>query len=130
MDFPDIAVVALAPAMSCRQRQGEQMGNQLQALDQVKSTVLEMAIKFGPKALVAIVILVAGYMVGRWAGGMLERLLVTFKLEAPVRSLLVRICRILVIAIFGIMALQNMGVELLPLIAGLGVAGAGIALAM
>jgi small conductance mechanosensitive channel len=32
--------------------------------------------------------------------------------------------------LFLIMALQNLGVELLPLVAGLGVAGAGIALAM
>jgi small conductance mechanosensitive channel len=32
--------------------------------------------------------------------------------------------------LFGIMALQNLGVELLPLIAGLGVASAGVALAM
>lgn len=102
----------------------------LQSLDQVKATVLDMAVNFGPKLLVAIVILVAGYMVGRWAGGILDRLLVGFKLEAPVRSLLVRICRVLVIGLFAIMALQNLGVELLPLIAGLGVAGAGIALAM
>jgi small conductance mechanosensitive channel len=33
-------------------------------------------------------------------------------------------------ALFLVIALQNLGVELLPLIAGLGVAGAGIALAM
>ncbi len=36
----------------------------------------------------------------------------------------------MVLGLFAIMALQNLGVELLPLIAGLGVAGAGIALAM
>jgi small conductance mechanosensitive channel len=36
---------------------------------------------------------------------------------------------VLVIGLFAIMALQNLGVELLPLIAGLGVAGAGVALA-
>jgi small conductance mechanosensitive channel len=35
-----------------------------------------------------------------------------------------------VLGLFLIMALQNLGVELLPLIAGLGIAGAGIALAM
>ncbi len=34
------------------------------------------------------------------------------------------------LGLFGIMALQNLGVELLPLIAGLGVVGAGVALAM
>jgi small conductance mechanosensitive channel len=43
--------------------------------------------------------------------------------------LLTRLVRVLVLAIFLILALQNLGVELLPLIAGLGVAGAGIALA-
>ena len=106
------------------------MNNQLQSLDQIKASILDMAIRFGPKLLVAVVILVAGYVVGRWTGRLLERLLVRFKFEPPVHSLLVRTCEILVIGMFAIMALQNLGVELLPLIAGLGVAGAGVALAM
>ena len=106
------------------------MNNQLQSLDQIKASMLDMAIRFGPKLLVAIIILVAGYLVGRWAGRILERLLVRFKFEPPVHSLLVRTCEILVIGLFAVMALQNLGVELLPLLAGLGVAGAGVALAM
>jgi len=53
-----------------------------------------------------------------------------FHLEAPIGLLLVRIVRVLVLALFVIMAQQNLGVELLPLIAGIGIAGAGIALAM
>ncbi len=106
------------------------MGNQLQALDQVKASILDMGVRFGPKLLVAIIILVAGYLVARWVGGLLGRLLARFKLEPPVRSLLVRTGEVLIVGLFAIMALQNLGVELLPLIAGLGVAGAGIALAM
>jgi small conductance mechanosensitive channel len=106
------------------------MNNQLQSLDQIKASVLDMAVRFGPKLLVAIIILVAGYLVGRWVGGILERMLVRLKLEPSVRSLLVRTGEILVIGLFAILALQNLGIELLPLIAGLGVAGAGIALAM
>jgi small conductance mechanosensitive channel len=43
--------------------------------------------------------------------------------------LISRVARVAVLALFLIMALQNLGVELLPLIAGLGVAGAGVALA-
>jgi len=46
-----------------------------------------------------------------------------------VRQLLTRVTRVLVVGLFAVMALQNLGVELLPLIAGLGVAGAGVALA-
>jgi small conductance mechanosensitive channel len=106
------------------------MGEPLQALDQIRSTAIDLAMKFGPKLLVAILILVAGYLVGRWAGRMTGRLLERFHLEAPVRKLLEKVVRVFVLALFGIMALQNLGVELLPLIAGLGVAGAGVALAM
>jgi small conductance mechanosensitive channel len=68
--------------------------------------------------------------VGRWAGKVVHKGLVKFHLEPPVRELLVRILRVLILGIFLLMALQNLGVELLPLIAGLGVAGAGVALAM
>jgi small conductance mechanosensitive channel len=51
-------------------------------------------------------------------------------LDVTARQLLVRIARVVVLGLFVIMALQNLGVDLLPLIAGIGVAGAGIALAM
>jgi small conductance mechanosensitive channel len=85
---------------------------------------------FGPKLLVAILILTIGVYVGRWVGRFVHKGLVKFDMEPPVRELLVRILRVLVLGIFLLMALQNLGVELLPLIAGLGVAGAGIALAM
>jgi len=103
---------------------------QLDALEQAKSTLIDLAIKFGPKVLVAILIAIAGFYAARWVGKVVNRSLLKFDLEPPVRLLLVRIAGLLVGGIFIIMALQNLGVELLPLIAGLGVAGAGIALAM
>jgi small conductance mechanosensitive channel len=106
------------------------MNEQLQTLDQVKSTAIDLAMHFGPKLLVAILIITIGVYVGRWAGRFVHKGLVKFDMEPPVRELLVRILRVLVLGIFLLMALQNLGVELLPLIAGLGVAGAGIALAM
>lgn len=106
------------------------MDSSLQSLDQVKASAVDMAVRFGPKLVVALIILFAGYMVARWAGRAVGNLLVRLNLEAPVRDLLVRIARVLVVGIFAILALQNLGVELVPLIAGLGVAGAGIALAM
>ncbi len=106
------------------------MNDHVETLSQAKATVIDLAIKFGPKVFVAIVIIIAGYIVGRQVGRVMARGLRKFDMEPPVRDLLVRIVRILVLGMFLIMALQNLGVELLPLIAGLGVAGAGIALAM
>lgn len=106
------------------------MDTSLQSIDQARASALDMAVRFGPKLFVAILIITAGYMVGRWVGRILDHLLLRLNLEAPVRSLLVRSARVIVLGLFTIMALQNLGIELLPLIAGLGVAGAGVALAM
>lgn len=102
----------------------------LSALDQVKSTALDLSVRFGPKLLAAVLIFAVGVTVSRWVGVVLTRALERIELEPPVRSLLARIARSIVLGLFMIMALQNLGVELLPLIAGLGVLGAGVALAM
>lgn len=106
------------------------MDEHLQTVNQIKSTAIDLAMKFGPKLMVALLIIVVGVLVARWVGRMFLGVLERFELEPPVRQLLVRIAKGFVIGLFGIMALQNLGVELLPLIAGLGVAGAGVALAM
>jgi small conductance mechanosensitive channel len=105
------------------------MEGELKTIGHVQSVLMDMALKFGPKVLVAILILVAGFMVGRYVGRAMDRSLHRFSLEPPVRQLLVRLVRVLVLGLFAIMALQNLGIELLPLIAGIGVAGAGLALA-
>ncbi len=106
------------------------MTNQLSMLQQAQGTLLDLAIKFGPRLVVALLFLVAGFYAGRWAGRVFERWLSRLQLEPPVLQLLVRFVRMLVLLLFLIMALQNLGVDLLPLIAGLGVAGAGLALAL
>jgi small conductance mechanosensitive channel len=106
------------------------MEAQLHTIDQIKTMAIDMGMKFGPKLVVAILMLVAGYLCGQWLGRMTAKALSGFHLDQPVRLLLVRTVRVLILGLFAIMALQNLGVELLPLIAGLGVAGAGIALAM
>jgi small conductance mechanosensitive channel len=105
------------------------MNNQLDPLAHAKDTLIDLAIRFGPKLLVAILILTVGFFVAGWVARAMERGLRRLDLEPPVVQLLTRVARVLVILLFAIMALQNLGVELLPLIAGLGVAGAGVALA-
>jgi small conductance mechanosensitive channel len=105
------------------------MNDQLAAVDQAKSTILDLAVRFGPKLLTAIVILVVGLFVSRWVDRWLRRGLNRLDLEPPVRLLLARLVRAVIVLLFMIVALQNLGVELLPLIAGLGVAGAAVALA-
>ena len=105
------------------------MNPQLASIDQIKNTVLDLTIRFGPKLLIAILILAAGFAVSRWVSRWFLRGLTHVELEPPVRTLLARVAWALTLSVFVILALENLGVELLPLIAGLGVAGAGVALA-
>jgi small conductance mechanosensitive channel len=106
------------------------MKDQMQVFDRVSGAALDLAVTFGPKLLVAALILLAGYLAGRWAARMTGRALERLRLEPPVRALAERAVLLLVLGLFLIMALDNLGVELLPLVAGIGIAGAGVALAM
>lgn len=106
------------------------MNNTLPSVEHVRNQLIDLAIAFGPRLLAALAIITVGVLVSRWVGEWLGRGIARIDLEPPVRLLLMRVGRLLVLLLFVIMALQNLGVELLPLIAGLGIAGAGIALAM
>ena len=106
------------------------MDEHLQILEHAQRTAIDLAIQFGPKVVVALLILTAGYFAGRWVGRLVNSMLAKIGLDETLRLLLTRVVRLVVLGLFVIMALQNLGVQLLPLLAGLGVAGAGIALAM
>src|SRR4051812_47786542 len=92
---------------------------QLEALNQAQGKLIDLGIKFGPKLLAAALIMVVGHYVGRWVGSMLDKMLQRLDMDVTLRHLLMRIVRGLVLVLFLIMALQNLGVDLLPLIAGL-----------
>jgi small conductance mechanosensitive channel len=106
------------------------MKETLSTIEQLNATGVDLLVRFGPKVLAALLVLAIGIVVSRWATRWLAKGLQRIELEPPVRQLLTRIASVVIVLLFVIMALQNLGVELLPLIAGLGIAGAGIALAM
>lgn len=106
------------------------MTNQFAALEHAKQKAIDLGMEYGPRVLVAIAILIAGVFVSRWVAGVIERWLSKLEMEPPIRQLILRIVRLLVVLMFLLIALTNLQIQLLPLIAGLGVAGAGIAFAM
>ena len=106
------------------------MDEPIETLQQTHDLLTRLAVEFGPRILSATLVLVAGLFVVSWVGRLAGKGLARFALEPPVRELLVRIVRLAVLLLFVLMALQNLGIELLPLIAGLGIAGAGVALAL
>src|SRR5580700_9118373 len=105
------------------------MNEQAATLNHARDTLIDLAIRFGPRLLTALLILGVGVAASRWVSRVLARALSHRELEPPIRLLLTRVAAAACMVLFVIMSLQNLGVELLPLIAGLSVAGAGLALA-
>ncbi|MFA5190891.1 MAG: mechanosensitive ion channel domain-containing protein [Verrucomicrobiia bacterium] len=95
-----------------------------------KDTIVDFVIRKGFDILGVIAILVISALVARWLGKQLDGWLSKQKLDLPVRTLIVRVVKLLVFALAGVLALEKLGVAIAPMVAGIGVAGAGIALAM
>jgi small conductance mechanosensitive channel len=92
--------------------------------------IQEYVIRYGFKVLGAAVILAVGSLVARWVGNLAQQWLDRQEMEPPVRLLLVRLVKG-VILLFALLAvLDQLGVQIAPLIAGIGVAGLGIGIAL
>ena len=92
--------------------------------------VLFYFVDHGMQILTAIVLMGIGVVVARWVGNLIQRWLKAKAFDEPVSNLIVKVVKLLVIGLIGIMALGQMGVQITPLIAGIGVAGVGLSLAM
>src|SRR5579863_4636287 len=95
----------------------------------IQKKLVDFGTVYGVQVVGAIIILVIGLFFARWLGNVLARRLVKLHMEPPVRTLLVRITRLVVMAFVLVMVLDKFGVPVLTLVAGMGVAGVGVGLA-
>src|SRR5437016_1809831 len=96
----------------------------------VKDIVLDLAIRYGFQVLGALVILAAGAIVARWIGQFVDGRLRKQAMEPPMRLLIVRVLKVIVMLFAAVVALDKFGFQIAPLVAGIGVAGLGIGIAM
>jgi len=96
----------------------------------VVEKIIPYLVEHGIQILTAIVLMGIGVLIARWIGNIMNRWLRQKAFDEPVNTLIVRVVKLLIIAFIGIMALGQMGIQITPLIAGLGVIGVGASLAM
>jgi len=100
------------------------------AVGAAKPLMIDLAIRYGFQVLGALVILGAGVLIARWLGNVTERRLVKKAIEPPIRMLAVRVLRLVVMLFALVVALDKFGFQIAPLVAGIGVAGLGVGLAL
>jgi small conductance mechanosensitive channel len=99
-------------------------------MDDIRREVLKFLTDYGFKIVGAVIILIIGGFAARWIGKVVDDWLTKKQIEPPVRMLVVRVLRLLVFALAAVLALDKFGVQTAPLVAGIGVAGVGIGLAL
>jgi small conductance mechanosensitive channel len=95
-----------------------------------KDKMIDYSISHAGALISAAVVVVIGFIVARWVGKLTDRWLTHKAMEQPMRLLLVRITRLIIFALALVVALGTAGMDVTALIAGVGVAGVGIGLAM
>ena len=88
--------------------------------------ILGYVVRYGFQVLGAVVILAVGAFLARWVGAFTQQWLDRHELEPPIKLLLVRVVKLVVVAFALLVALDQLGFQIAPLIAGLGVAGIGV----
>ncbi|HEX3178526.1 MAG TPA: mechanosensitive ion channel domain-containing protein [Methylomirabilota bacterium] len=96
----------------------------------VHDLVLDLVVRYGFQVLGAFAILAVGLLVARWVGSLTERQLLRQDMEPPMRQLLVRALRVVVLLFALVVALDKFGFQIAPLVAGIGVAGLGLGIAL
>ena len=95
-----------------------------------KELIVDLAIRYGFQVFGALVILGGGLLAAWWVGQLVDRPLQRWALEPPMRKLIVRAIRMVVLVFTVVVALDKFGFQIAPLVAGIGVAGLGIGLAL
>lgn len=99
-------------------------------LERMKEKVVDFATDYGIQIIGALLILAIGVIIAWWVGKSLIRWLEKKRIEPPLVMLAVRIVRLLIFGLALVLAAEKAGVPIAPMVAGIGVAGVGIGLAM
>src|SRR5579859_3392286 len=99
-------------------------------LNELRAEVTKFLTQYGFQIIGALIIMVIGAFVARWVGRVADGFFSKKQIEPPIRMLAVRVLRLLVFAMASVLALDKCGVPIAPMVAGIGVAGVGIGLAL
>jgi len=104
--------------------------DQLDVLNQVYQLLVDLAVNWSFKLIGALVVLAAGFMVGRWVANLLLRVMTSKDVDVTLRQFIASTVRLLVLIMFGIIALNQLGISITPLIAAIGGLAVGLSLAL
>src|SRR6185295_10296423 len=95
-----------------------------------KDKIATYIIDKGPHLLGAILIVIAGCLAARWLGKFIGGWLSRRQLEPPVRMLLTRVVKLLVVLLAAFLAIGTVGINIMPLLTVSGRVGVSVGIDM
>jgi len=92
--------------------------------------LIEMGVKYSFQVLGGLIVLAAGWILGRFVSKLVHRNLVKYHVDVTVAKFVAGASSLVILAFAGLIALGKFGVEIAPLIAGLSVIGFGTSFAL
>lgn len=108
----------------------EEIGESLDLINQVYQLLVDLAVNWSFKLVGAVIVLIAGFMVGRWVANLLLRVMEKRDVDVTLRQFIASTIRLIVLIMFGVVALSQLGISITPLIAAIGGLAVGLSLAL
>ncbi len=105
-------------------------GQTIDAITRIEGKVVDFLTDYGFQIIGALIILTIGLIIAWWIGRALRQWLEKKHVEPPIIMLAVRVVRLLIFLVALLQALEKLSVPIGPALAGIGVAGVGIGLAL
>lgn len=106
------------------------MGQEIQAVHKLVDIGSEIAIQYGFQFVAAIIILIVGWLVARWVGGLVLKLCGKANLDITLSRFFAGLAKVLILVFVVIIALGKFGITIAPFIAALGAVAFGGTLAL
>jgi small conductance mechanosensitive channel len=107
-----------------------QVEQQLELVQQIYQTLVDFLVGYSFQILGAIIVVIAGFLVGRWAANALLKVQEKRNVDVTLRQFIASTVRLIVIVMFLIVALSQLGISITPLIAAIGGLAVGTSLAI
>ena len=106
------------------------MQEELELVQRIYGTVVEFLVTYSFQIVGAVIIFIVGLIVARWASNLLLKLLERKNIDVTLRQFIASTVRLIIIAMFVMIAIGKLGLSITPLIAALGGLAVGASLAI
>ena len=108
----------------------EELTEHVELLNDVYALLIDLAVNWSFKLIGAVLVLIAGFIVGRWVANMILAVMEKRDVDVTLRQFIASTIRLIILILFGVVALNQLGISITPLIAAIGGLAVGLSLAL